>query len=523
MHSQISDEPGFRAACLEIIEKIGNGVIDEHNLEKEKTEIAKKHGVGKILKNAEIFHFASREDGNYQKLKRMLRIKPVRTISGVANISVMWLGENGAGGKRYSCPGSCIYCVQGENSPKSYTGCEPTTMRAIRNDYDAEKQVANRLKQLQLIGHSTDKCELIIMGGTFPSMPAVYQESFVKRCFDAFNGCASTTLQEAQVANESAGNRCVGLTIETRADFCNENHVKEMLRLGCTRVELGVQSTDDKILEAINRGHSTEANIAAIRLLKDSGLKVAVHWMPGLTGLFGPVDEEEELRLFKELFDNPDYRPDELKIYPVVVLPGTRLHEMWKNGSFHPLTGEQMLGLLIKMKQVVPSYVRIKRVMRDISEHETSAGAATTNLRQLAQAEMKERGLRCKCIRCREIGFSKGGNDAGFVIKEYEASNGREFFISYESGDALLGFLRLRLCGSAHVRELHVYGEATPIGSSSMMAQHRGIGKELLAKAESITKMHGFGELFVTSGVGVREYYRRLGYTPSGSYVVKRL
>lgn len=534
----IKTENRFALACLEIIRKIESCEITHSNIEFGKIQIAKKYLLPKIPKNAEIINYADREDPSFSLVNRMLKIKPVRTLSGVANISVMWLDKDHRSphnpDRFYSCPAACVYCAQGSlkngvmlPAPKSYTGCEPTTMRAIRNDYDPWKQVKNRLKQLHIIGHATGKCELIIMGGTFTSMPPEYQDNFVKRCFDAFNAEESSALEEAQIKNETARNRCIGLTIETRADFCRQQHVSQMLRLGCTRVEIGVQSTSDKILAAIKRGHDAKENTKAIKLLKDSGLKFTAHWMPGLTGLTGGIDEDLEIELFKQLFTDSNYKPDELKIYPVLVLPGTELYEMWQRGEYKPLTREQMLRLLIEMKKTVPKYVRIKRIMRDISEHESAAGASTTNLRQLAKIEMEKTGISCKCIRCREIGLSsKQPKSADLAVYEYEASGGREFFISYEDAEQgiLLGFLRLRISNNqAFVRELHVYGEMTPIGEASKQVQHRGMGKNLLTKAEEIAASFGVSKILVTSGVGVRSYYRKLGYVFENPYMVKNL
>lgn len=524
-------QDNFRLACLEIISRIEAGEITPHNIEFEKIQAAKKYLLLKIPKNAEIYNYAQKDSPNFQLVRELLRIKPVRTLSGIANISVMWLDKSRRSlhnpERYYSCPGACIYCVQGENAPKSYTGCEPTTMRATRNEYDPWKQVTNRLKQLHIIGHATDKCELIIMGGTFTATTNEYQDSFVKRCLDAFNEEDSNTLEEAQLKNENARNRCIGLTIETRADFCHSNHVSQMLKLGCTRVELGIQSTSDEILRAIKRGHDTKENIRAIKLLKDSGLKFTAHWMPGLTGLLGEIDEEKEIESFRQMFSDSNYKPDELKIYPVLVLPSTELYNMWKNGEYKPLTQEQMLRLLIEMKKIVPPYVRIKRIMRDISEHEAAAGATTTNLRQLTKMKMEELGLNCQCIRCREIGLNyKQSQDVDLVINEYEASGGREFFISYEDAKQklLLAFLRLRIANNqAFVRELHVYGEVTPIGEKSKQVQHRGLGRKLLAKAEEITASGGIRKISVTSGVGVRDYYRKLGYALEKPYMVKSL
>ncbi len=545
-------------AVEELAKKISKGLVrNSDDIEREKILLSKKYNLVSVIRNAEIISYA-RNNGIYEgSLERLLKTKPVRTLSGVANIAVMWMPS---GEKNVSCQGKCIYCPSGQIDenyidakgsirfvPKSYTGVEPATMRAMRNNFEPQLQIKNRLKQLKAIGHATDKCELIIMGGTFLSAEKEFQENFVKKCFDALNINESNSLEEAQKKNESASNRCIGLTIETRADFCSEEHVKQMLRLSCTRVELGVQSTDDKILRKIKRGHDANANIKAIKLLKDAGLKVCVHWMPGLTGLYGNIDAKKEIEMFKELFANPDYRPDELKIYPVLVIPGTELHRLWQKGEYEPLTTEQAMRLLAEMKKVVPKYVRIKRVMRDISERIVAAGPGTTNLRQLVHEEMKKSGTRCSCIRCREVQNRKT-EDIELARTDYEASGGKEIFLSFEDKNGILvAFLRLRIGNDtntktrnkmthgvrlavqassniAKIRELHVYGEMTGIGKSSEdKKQHHGYGRMLLQEAERIAKSTGMKKMQVTSGVGVREYYRKLGYGLEGNYMAKDL
>ena len=501
----------------ELIKKIKSGKIKtSQQLENEKIAFAKNHMLLKIPKNAEII-----AECNDKKIIKFLQMKPTRTQSGVANIAVMWMPAK-AGIKKdelrssyASCPGKCIYCPQKDNVPKSYTGTEPTTMRAIRNKFDPYEQIKNRLKQLKATGHPTDKCELIIMGGTFLSTPKEFQDNFVKRCLDAFNEKASRGLSKAQKLNEKAKHRCVGLTIETRADYCKKEHIEQMLKLGCTRVEIGLQSTDDKILKKIRRGHGTKENIEAIKLLKEAGLKVCAHFMPGLTGL-NKLDIKKELLLFKELFKNPDYRPDELKIYPCLVIKGTELYELWKKKKYQPLNKEQMVLLLKKIKKAVPRYVRIKRIMRDISEKEVVAGPGITNLRQLAAAQ-------CNCIRCREV-KNKIPEKVTMQKIVYTASGGKEIFLSYEDrkNDLLLGFLRLRIDNDAKVRELHVYGPSAEIGKKGKI-QHKGYGKKLLKESEKIAKKEGKKEIYVTSGIGVREYYRKLGYMQKGFYMVKKL
>lgn len=491
----------------------------------EQLEIAKiKAAEGSpLIKNSQIAELLSLQDNDYSQINKFLRIKNVRTASGVANIAVMWLHEK----HENSCPFHCIYCPQGKENgefiaPKSYTGVEPTTLRAIRNRFDPFLQVTNRIRQLNLIGHSTDKCELIIMGGTFMATPAAFQEEFVKRCLDGFNGSNNGALGEAQAKNETAANRCIGLTIETRADFCSQQQIEHMLRLGCTRVEIGVQSTDDNILKLINRGHGAQANVDAIKRLKENGLKVCVHWMPGLTGLFGQIDEKKEIEMFSSLF-TADYMPDELKIYPTLVVPGTKLYELWQQGKYVPLETSQMIRLLIEFKKIVPDFVRIKRVMRDISEHKSEAGARVTNLRQLAKERMKKENVGCRCIRCREVGHTKEtGGEPELKEVSYKASGGNEIFLSYENGNALLGFLRLRLSAAAKIRELHIYGSMVPFSKRGGW-QHQGLGGKLLAEAEKIAKENGCAKISVTSGVGARGYYRRLGYSLETPYMVKNL
>ncbi len=509
----------LKSACEELLEKIDEGINIEQ-LEKEKVYVARKYSLGRIIKNADILMVA-KEKNLDNNIIRFLRTKPMRTLSGVANIAVMWLDKGHIiDGKPFSCPFSCIYCPQGSNAPKSYIGVEPTTLRAIRNNYDPYLQVKNRLKQLEIIGHEPQKCELIVMGGTFLSWQREKQENFVKRCLDAMNCVDSTNLEESQTINESAPYRCIGLTIETRADYCRQQDVDWMLQLGATRVEIGVQSTDEDLLINTKRGHGAEKNVEAIKLVKDNGLKLCAHWMPGLTGI-DKLDLDKELEMFKELFDNPEYRPDELKIYPTLVIPDTELHELWMNGKYEPLGIEDAIQLLIRMKQIVPRYVRIKRISRDISEKEISEGAKVTNLRQLTHLRMKELGITCNCIRCREI-RSRKIEELEMKRLEYEASGGREIFLTFEDEktNAIVAFLRLRLADNAFIRELHVYGEQSPIGSQ-VGYQHVSLGKKLLAEAEKIAEENDYKKLHVTSGVGVRNYYKHQGYILEKPYMVK--
>ncbi len=563
-----TEKEPVRAACRELAAKMAKKRMSSQQLEVEKIRIAKKYSLCMIIKNSDILAYIS-DKPSLRHLSQFLRTKPVRTLSGVANIAVMWLGENG-----FSCPFDCVYCPKAEQReptrksassfvapgrtifvPKSYLGVEPTTLRAIRNDYDPYLQVANRLKQLHAIGHATDKCELIVMGGTFLAWDEKNCTDFVKRCFDALNCCGSSSISEAQRINEAARNRCVGLTIETRADCCSASQIDYMLSLGTTRAEIGVQTTDDNLLRLINRGHDAAANTQAFERLKNAGLKITAHWMPGLTGL-EKLDLDKEVGDFKKLFDNPAYRPDELKIYPTLVIPGTRLHELWKKVKYEAMDFEQTIDLLIRLKKAVPEYVRIKRVSRDISEHESIAGSGKTNLRQLANERMNTLGIKCRCIRCREVGQNRIKPESIELERfEYDASGGKEIFLSFEDAknDILVAFLRLRIDSSeiAKIRELHVYGELAPIGAaghdkkcsnmaldsaiSSKMAidfstevekrmwQHRGFGKKLIEEAERIAQEAGKNKVRITSGVGAREYYKKLGYAFESPYMARMI
>ena len=515
--------------CQELVKIIIREELKKAELENLKSRLAKKHRLNEIPKNAQIIAWLEKQDYDEDEkelLRRFLQTKPVRSGSGVSVIAVMAMAD---------CPGRCIYCPRGEGSPQSYTGVEPATMRAKRVGFDPFKQVQSRLRQLEVTGHLTDKCELIIMGGTFPALPKAFQEKFVKRCIDALNERKSKSLLASQKLNESAEHRCVGLTIETRPDYCQESHISQMLKLGTTRVELGVQNIDDGILKRISRGHGVSETINATRLLKDSGLKVCYHMMPGLTGIFGKINMGAENKAFDEIFSNENFKPDLLKVYPTLVIPGTVLHKLWKSGKYKPLSQKQAKRIIMHLKSVVPKWIRIQRMQRDISWEKIDAGPDMTNIRQVIQSEMKIAGKLCQCIRCREVGHQMNMKPGGIKLKrtEYEASGGKEIFLSFEDdmNKILIAYLRLRipekpfikeLEGCALVRELHVYGSEVPIGERDADKwQHKGYGKLLLKEAESMSRKLGLRKIAVTSGVGVRSYYKKLGYKLIGSYMIK--
>ncbi|MBI2852013.1 MAG: tRNA uridine(34) 5-carboxymethylaminomethyl modification radical SAM/GNAT enzyme Elp3 [Chloroflexi bacterium] len=457
--------------------------------------------------------------------------KFARTISGVTPVAVMT--EPGP------CPAQCVYCPSFSEAPRSYTPESPAVIRARQCGYDAGNQVHVRLQMLSQMGHPTDKIELIVMGGTFLALPADYQYRFVKGCYDALNGETSATLEEAKLCNETARHRCVGLCIETRPDWCRLEEINRMLEFGATRVELGVQALDDGIYRLVKRGHAVADVIAATRLLREHGLKVHYHWMPGLPG----SSSQKDLEMFARLFGDPAFRPDGLKIYPTMVVSGSELNEWFEAGVYEPYDHETMLNLVMDMKTLVPKYVRISRVLRDIPGKYIQAGLKDS-LRETLRRRLQERGIECQCIRCREYGHrAKGGEKIGEPVltrMDYAASGGTEIFLSFEDDrGTLFGLLRMRhqdkpIAGlrpgtpgnPALIRELHVYGAEVPLKQQNPnAAQHRGLGKALVAEAERIAQEELKAPVMVIlSGVGAREYYRtEFGYELQGHYMVKNL
>ena len=474
-------------------------------------------------------------------LEEILKTREIRTLSGVAVITVLT--------KPYPCPGKCIYCPSVASMPKSYLPNEPAAARALSLKFNPYMQVKKRIEVLRMNGHKTDKIELIVKGGTWSAYQKKYREWFIKRCFDAANdadgrkdGVAKTkSLEEAQKLNEKTANRVVGLTLETRPDFVTPEEIAHLRKLGCTRIELGVQTIDDRILKLVKRGHTAEQVAAASKLLRSAGFKIDYHLMPALPG----ASPKKDLGNFKKIFTDSAYRPDMIKVYPCSVLPGTDLYELWKNGKYKPPTTKRLIDLIIRMKLATPRYVRISRIIRDIPGNDIAAGNKVTSLRQNVQNEMNKRGLRCKCIRCKEVGRGPRLNISDFnprtFIKKYSASGGLEYFLSIEdrARNMLFAFCRLRLQknkdtkivqllpeleNAALIRELHTYGHLVPIDEQLFNAsQHKGLGRRLMKKAEAIARQNGYKKIAVISGVGVREYYKKLGYRLKGTYMVKKL
>jgi elongator complex protein 3 len=403
----------------------------------------------------------------------------------------------------------------------------PAVLRARSCSFDARKQVEVRLRTLAEMGHAQDKVELIIMGGTFLSYPRDYQYQFVKDCYDALNGISSRSLEEAKKLNEHAGHRCVGLCVETRPDFCGEEEIRDMLDFGTTRVELGVQTLDDEIHRLTKRGHGVADVVSATKLLRDYGFKVYYHWMPGLPG----STPEHDLGLSQQLFEDERFQPDGLKLYPTLVVQGTELESWYRDNRYQPYGDEGMIDLLMAIKALIPKYVRISRLMRDIPSKFIIAGSRDLALRGTIKKKMGQAGLRCNCIRCREYGHRlRDGWAIGeprLTRMDYETFGGKEVFLSYEDeNETLFGLLRLRINGGgAMVRELHIFGPEVPLGRKlERTAQHHGLGERLLREAERIAREEFKADrVSVLSGVGAREYYRSLGYALEGAYMVKEL
>jgi elongator complex protein 3 len=446
--------------------------------------------------------------------------KPTKTISGVTPVAVVI--------KPRKCPhGTCLYCPS-LDVPQSYTPKSPAIMRAMQLGYDAYKQTIARIKAFHAMNHPTDKIELIVMGGTFLSYSKKYQHDFIKKCYDALNGKESKSLEQAKKRNEKAKHRCVALCIETRPDYCSDKDIARMLEFGCTRVELGVQAADDKIYRKVKRGHTVKDVIEATHRLKNAGFKVGYHLMPGLPG----SSFKKDIILFKKFFSDADFKPDQLKIYPCQVIKGAELEKWYGKGKYNVYSQEQLVKLLIEFKKYVPRYCRIMRVMREIPPEFLVAGTKRIDLRKVVAKEMQKQGEKCKCIRCREIGFAllhgkKVKKKLRLNSINYQASQGKEFFLEIiNEDDIIFGLIRLRIAkdsGTLLVRELHVYGPAIEIGMKGKDSQHTGLGKWLMQEAEKIAQQEKCKKILVISGVGVREYYRSLGYKLENNYMVKMI
>lgn len=518
----------MKEAIQEIITKaINRNVSEALSLRQVKAEVAKQYKItmptnANILQEYKtmITQGDAEEDLTFMQV---LQVRSVRTLSGIAPITVLT--------KPYQCPGRCIYCPTESNMPKSYIDTEPGAMRALRLKFDPYMQVTKRIEALERNGHVPEKCELIVLGGTWTAYQNDYQEWFMKRCYDGFNQdeAGAATLEEAKRKNETAKYRVIGCTLETRPDHVDEAEVKRLRWFGTTRVQIGVQSLNKHVLALNLRDQTNEQVQVATQLLKEAGIKITYHMMQNLPGAV----PETDLHDIQTIFNHPGYQPDHIKIYPCVVVKSAPLYRHWKAGRYKSYSPETLTELLIKIKDVVPYFCRIERLVRDIPENSIEGGNTVTNLRQL----MQDRGVQCKCIRCREPRQDTSGIEgAQLFIEEYEASNGQELFISYESPsrDKLFGFVRLRLQNRdqhwytelqdcALIRELHVYGQLIPVSQAGKAVQHKGFGRKLMIEAEQIAKQRGFTKSAVIAGVGVRKYYEKLGYQLTEEYMVKDL
>lgn len=519
----------FPAACSEMLESLlAAGTPTKSQVRSEIKRICAKHSLDRIPANHEILSMAAGPD--FDRLKRILIKRPVKTASGVAVVALM--------PKPYACPhGRCTFCPGGveSNSPNSYTGNEPPTMHAMENNYDPGAQIRSKIERLAAFGHDISKMELVIVGGTFLFMPRDYQEDFIKSCYDELNGTVSDSLREAQRINETAKIRNVGFTLETKPDYCRKEHVDMMLEYGITRVEIGVQSLREHVYRIVNRGHSYADVTESFQVSKDAGYKIVAHMMPGLP----TMTPKEDIADFEALFGDAGLRPDMLKIYPSLVTAGTPLAADYNCGRYVPYSDAEMIDVITHVKRIVPRWVRIMRVQREISAAEIIAGPKHGNLRQLVRQNLARQGLACRCIRCREIGLS-GRTDMQVPElrrMDYESSGGTEVFLSFEdSKDAIYGFLRLRMPSTrAHrreidnrtciIRELHVLGRSLDVGRrTDGEIQHSGLGRRLVHEAERISRDEfDAKKLLVISAIGTRQYYHRLGYLLCGPYMCKEL
>ncbi len=536
-------------ACRLIIEKaLENNITTKKELEKLKIQTCRDLKLKGFMSNSKILQYAKPEE--LETLRPILMKKPTRTISGVAIVAVMC--------HPHKCPhGRCKYCPESSVAPPSYTGEEPAALRARMFSFHPYVQTFNRLYQLRNIGHPIDKVELIIMGGTFASRPLDYQEWFVTQCLRAMNDFESIIntiprnqkeadivpptdfkyLHDVKKSNEHSKVRCVGLTFETRPDYSKTEDVNRMLGFGVTRVELGVQTLYNYIYKRIDRGHRIQDVVEANQTLRDSGIKVAMHMMPGLYST-----PRSDLNMFKRLFTEPSFCPDMLKIYPCLVTEGSEFYEMWKRGEYEPYTSEQAVDLIVEVKKILPKWVRTMRIQRDIPATLIDAGVKKSNLGELVYNRLEEENIQCQCIRCREVGHKRAHgiepdyDNIELLRTDYDVTGGHEIFLSIEdpSNDIIIGFTRLRIPSkntfrpeitpnSALIRELHVYGQMQKIGKNKEnLWQHKGYGGRLLHEAERIAKEeYEKNKLLIISGIGVRDYYRKLGYHKDGPYMSK--
>ena len=544
-----TDGTDYNTILRELITLILSDADTSADVQKLKAQVCKKYALDTFPRNSEIF--AAAKDDEKERLRALVQVKPSRTISGVAPVAVMT--------SPHKCPhGICLPCPGGpENplfkSPQSYTGEEPAALRARQLGYDPYVQVQARLRQFEELGHHIDKAELIVMGGTMTAREPEYQEWFMRECIRAMNEYGGEnrgdifTFEELCKENESARVRCIAVTFETRPDWCLPEHIDRMLSLGVTKVELGVQQLDDRILEFNRRGHTVADSVYANKCLRDAGIKVGFHVMPNLPS----ATVEDDRKMFDTLFTDERFCPDFIKIYPTLVTPGSEIEQLWLKGEYRVYPENELVDLIAYGKSKLAEYTRLQRVQRDIPAKLILAGSHYSNFRQLAKDRLLEQGGECRCIRCREAGRHVTDEEPHTKITEYKCCGGTEFFIQFTANDALIGFVRLRLPDSpwrrellgdtgeydensgnqengkpaALVRELHVYGSIVPLSEKGEgnRWQHRNFGDRLLRTAEDISRERGYTRVAVMSGIGVRPYYNKRGYIRCGPYMIKEL
>jgi len=525
----------FEEACHGIIKGLMTiPSPKKRDINRLKVKVCRKFKV-RYPSNSELIKLLKADERN--KLLPILRLKPVRMISGVNVVTVMT--------KPWPCPKvePCIYCPGGlaSGTPQSYTGREPAALRGLQHGFDPYEQVRSRIGQLRAIGHEVSKIDLIILGGTFTAMPMDYRVNFVKRCLDSINGVKARSLQEAKVLAETSRIRNVGISVETRPDVIEEDQTNNLINSGVTRVELGVQTIYNDIYELVKRGHTVRDVDKATRILKDSGFKIVYHVMPNIFTSY-----EKDLEMFEKLFFDERFKPDAIKIYPTLVLKGTNLYNMWRSGKYNPYPLAEIIDLIVEVKKMIPKWVRIQRIQRDIPSNLIVAGVKVSNLRQLVYERLKQKGVKCRCIRCREVGhrmlkkcISPVTDDVKLMITREKTSKGEDVFISFEDpvNSILVGYLRLRIPSekahrsevsskpSSIVRELHVFGTMVPVGERRLDAwQHKGYGRRLIAEAERVSvEEYDRKRVVILSALGTKRYYMRLGYSYDGAYMSKRL
>ena len=518
-------------AAVFLAAQVAEGSVGSRSdLERLKKKAATEFGLARYVTNSEIITRLS--PATKQRFEEMLTVHPRRSASGIVVVTAF--------SAPFSCPhGTCVFCPGGPRigTPQSYLPASPGMKTALAVGFDPYLQVRRCLGKYEANGHGVGKVETIIEGGTFIAVPRDYQASFVKGVYDGLNGSVSASLEESQEANEGASSRCVGLTLESKPDWCRPEDVDLMLSYGITRLEVGVQSLRDATLSKSNRGHTVEDTFRAFQVSRDAGLKVTAHMMPGLPG----ATPEEDLEDLRRLFDDEDLKPDMSKMYPTLVVPGTALARQFEAKLFEPYSQEDVVELLSEMKRYVPPWHRIMRIQREIPAREIEGGPRDGNLRQLVLRRAAEKGVQCRCIRCREVAL-RGPGDLGrddtlrYSETTYAASGGTEVFGSFEfeRSGIMAAFVRLRLPserahrpelkGAAVVRELRTYGRTVDVGSRDSEAwQHRGLGWSLMSRMEGASKELGVRKLLVTSAVGTRNYYRKLGYRREGPYMSKPL